>query len=155
MNRMNRPETFVHQQTNSNNNISVFLPKHNWKTKLERSKTFPTSIKLSRKVCSCSLEMMMLPERNLYACLGEGGSAIYEGNMGSGRGNNLISIYGPLPERVWTCSKTAVKPAGKLLKKSSEMMSSAHDSYDRLNATLLIRNLAKRQRELGKSQGWS
>ena len=40
------------------------------------------------------------------ACLGRGASAIYEGNMGE---NYLISIYGRLPERVWTCSKTAVK----------------------------------------------
>ena len=34
--------------------------------------------------------MMMLPERNLYACLGEGASAIYEGNMGKQMWGGII-----------------------------------------------------------------
>ena len=51
---------------------------------------------------------------------GRCGNAIYEGNMGSVGGDYLISSYGPLPlpGRVWTCSKTAVRlPAGKVLNK--------------------------------------
>ena len=67
----------------------------------------------------------------MVLCLvGQGASAIYEGNIGKRRGENyLISISTPLSLRECEhAAKQLWESAGKLLNKSPKVMSSGHDS---------------------------